>query len=65
LRDFGPDALERTAVAAAAREFGNMGWIFREQIALDIGMDALVEEVATGFATGHLLALVLKIQQEG
>ena len=42
-----------------------MGWIFREQIALDVGMDALAEEVATGFATGHLVALVLKVQQEG
>lgn len=64
MQDFEAEAVGRMAVAAAAREFGKMGWIFREQMALDVGMDALAEEVAAGFPTGRLVALVVKVQRE-
>ncbi|HEV3077871.1 MAG TPA: DUF4365 domain-containing protein [Thermoanaerobaculia bacterium] len=36
-----------------------LGWIFREQ-PVDVGIDALVEIVSTGNATGELLALQVK-----
>jgi hypothetical protein len=54
------EAVVHRAVAAAAREFSDMGWVFREQAAPDIGIDALVEEVDSGFLTGRMIALVLK-----
>lgn len=47
------------AVAAAAREFSDMGWAFRE-VAYDFGMDALAEEVSNDFLTRRLVALVVK-----
>jgi hypothetical protein len=46
------EALEREAILAAARDFSRMGWIFREQIASDIAVDALAEEVNAGIPTG-------------
>ncbi|MGH3291841.1 MAG: DUF4365 domain-containing protein [Trebonia sp.] len=48
------------AVATAALGFTSMGWAFREQPALDLGVDALAEEVHDGFLTGRLIALVIK-----
>jgi hypothetical protein len=53
-------AAAHRAVAAAALEFSNMGWAFREQSPLDFGIDALAEEVDDGFLTGRLIALVFK-----
>jgi hypothetical protein len=51
------------AVATAAREFSAWGWVFREQAALDVGIDALAEEGHDGFLTGRLIALVFKAGQ--
>ena len=59
------EALERGAIHAAARDFSRMGWIFREQIASDIAIDALAEEVNAGIPTGRLVALVSKVQRDG
>jgi hypothetical protein len=53
-------AIAHRAVAAAAREFSNMGWAFREQVTYDFGIDALAEEVGDGLLTGRLIALVVK-----
>jgi hypothetical protein len=53
-------AIAHRAVAAAAREFSNMGWAFREQVTYDFGIDALAEEVGDGLPTGRLIALVVK-----
>ena len=55
------EAVVHRAVAAAAREFSDMGWVFREQVTPDIGIDALVEEVDNGFVTGRMIALVFKV----
>ncbi len=38
----------------------DLGWIFREQPVSDVGVDALVEIVLAGHATGDLLALQVK-----
>jgi Domain of unknown function (DUF4365) len=38
----------------------DLNWIFREQPVSDVGIDALVEIVSAGAATGDLLALQLK-----
>ena len=53
-------AIEHRAFAAAAREFSNIGWAFREQAAYDFGIDALAEECDDGYLTGRLIALVVK-----
>jgi hypothetical protein len=47
------------AVATAALGFTSMGWAFREQTAVDLGVDALAEEVRDGFLTGRLISLVI------
>ncbi|MEO8656823.1 MAG: DUF4365 domain-containing protein [Bryobacteraceae bacterium] len=39
------------------------GWIFREQTNMDKGVDAQVEEVADGRATGRLIGLQIKSGQ--
>ena len=53
--------VDRQGVALTELAFTrDMGWIFREQPISDVGVDAVVEVVSDGVATGDLLALQLK-----
>lgn len=38
----------------------NLGWIFREQPIVDVGIDALIEQVIDGNPTGKFIALQIK-----
>ncbi|MBG1268341.1 DUF4365 domain-containing protein [Nostoc sp. WHI] len=50
----------RIGVAATELIFNRLGWIFREQPIEDYGIDAHVEIVENGKATGKLIALQIK-----
>ncbi|WP_159319771.1 DUF4365 domain-containing protein [Tenacibaculum maritimum] len=38
----------------------NLGWIFREQMISDVGIDAIIEQVDDGYPTGKLIAVQIK-----
>lgn len=52
---------ERTGVIATDSIVTNqLGWIFREQPIVDVGIDALIEQVEDGNPTGRFLAVQIK-----
>jgi hypothetical protein len=53
-------AFERSALASVHKEFAEWGWLFREQSAMDLGIDAHLEAPGDGFLSGRLIALVVK-----
>jgi hypothetical protein len=56
-----PSLADRQGVSLAGLVFTrDLHWIFREQSVSDVGIDALVEVVSAGTATGDLLALQVK-----
>lgn len=55
--------VERLGVTLAQFEFTTWGWGFREQALLDYGIDAHVEPMRDGVASGRLLALQIKTGQ--
>lgn len=56
-----PSLVDRQGIGLSQLKFTrDLGWIFREQSVSDVGIDALVEIVSAGFATGDLLALQVK-----
>lgn len=52
--------VEREGVAKAEIAFGKLGYAFREQTTNDYGIDAHVEMLKDGTATGRLIALQIK-----
>lgn len=51
---------EREGISAVGHSFTKLQWLFREQPVSDFGIDAQVEIVKNGKATGRLLALQIK-----
>ena len=52
---------ERSGVIETDRIVTNQfGWIFREQPIVDVGIDALIEQVEDGNPTGRFLAVQIK-----
>ena len=57
--------IERIGVNAVERiVIEELGWIFREQIVADVGIDAIVEQCESGNPTGKLIALQIKTQSK-
>ncbi|MFJ4008188.1 DUF4365 domain-containing protein [Streptomyces sp. NPDC090026] len=57
----GTHLVDRAGVAAVAYAAGTqLGWLFREQDTSDVGIDAQLEVVEHGEATGRLLAVQIK-----
>lgn len=55
------DKTERLGVIETARLVTKeLGWIFREQSVIDVGLDAIIEEVQEGNPTGRFLAVQIK-----
>lgn len=52
--------IEREGVAAVNKVIGHMGLIFREQPTSDYGIDAQIETIENGYATGRLIAVQIK-----
>lgn len=56
---------ERIGVNAVERiVLEELGWIFREQIVADVGIDAIVEQCESGNPTGKLIAVQIKTQSK-
>lgn len=51
---------ERLGVARLDHFFSSVGWLFREQLVHDYGIDAHVEVVQNAYPTGNLIALQIK-----
>lgn len=61
MRNLSPDEFGPLGVAAVARTVTrDLGWVFREQPFEDFGVDAQVEIVEDGVASGKLLAIQIK-----
>lgn len=55
------DKTERLGVIATVQIVTkDIGWIFREQSVIDVGLDAIIEEVYDGNPTGKFLAVQIK-----
>ncbi|WP_081972818.1 DUF4365 domain-containing protein [Leptolyngbya sp. KIOST-1] len=54
------NTIEREGVNAVERAFLDIGWIFREQPIVDVGIDAQVEVCIDGKPTGQLIAIQIK-----
>jgi hypothetical protein len=52
--------IDRLGVAAVEKFFSSHGWLFREQLFHDYGVDAQVEVVIDGRPTGSLIAIQIK-----
>ncbi len=50
----------RLGVAKLDELFSTVGWLFREQLTHDVGIDAQVEVVTDNEASGHLIAIQVK-----
>ena len=53
-------SVERVGVATAEKIINQLGLIFREQPIDDYGIDAQIETVKDGYATGKLIAVQIK-----
>lgn len=53
-------SIERTGVAATEKIVNQMGMIFREQPTDDYGIDAQIETIENGYASGKLIAVQIK-----
>lgn len=57
--------VERQGVNAVEKlVINDFDWIFRDQPSVDVGVDALVEQVLDGNPTGQILALQIKSAEE-
>lgn len=55
------DSTERLGIIETDRVVTkDLGWIFREQPIMDVGIDAIIEQVVDGDPTGKLMALQIK-----
>lgn len=52
--------VERLGVSRLEFYFSQNGWLFREQVILDFGIDAQVEIVDENYPTGDLIAIQIK-----
>ena len=53
-------SVERIGVSATEKIINQMGLIFREQPTDDYGIDAQIETIENGYATGKLIAVQIK-----
>ena len=53
-------SVERLGVATTEKIINKMGLIFREQPTDDYGVDAQIETIENGYATGKLIAVQIK-----